>query len=325
MPETTDELLKGSRIVSRRPPPVIRATTTRRGFLQSALRAGVGLAAARGAIAFKSDMEEFGHDQKETRANGEEPKHERLKTEIDVAFANLPNDQREGAVNKVRMAESLILSNISNEQIKQMSNYESLVRSKAQEAGIPEDLFLGLVFWESKGNPQAISDDGAKGLTQMMEGMAKAYGLKIGGQEDERFIPEKILEATAAELKKYWSKFGDWGLAFWTWHAGENKVYKSLRVHLKEQFSDDLPDINVASQGDSREARDAEVLEVQRRKDQYLQRIQERGVSSYHLLQNQTIIKMFSGPEMDETLEFVPRVVAASRVYQGQKELLGIG
>ncbi|MBI2207921.1 hypothetical protein HYU50_00330, partial [Candidatus Woesearchaeota archaeon] len=69
-------------------------------------------------------------------------KHERLKTEIDVAFANLPNDQREGAVNKVRMAESLILSNISNEQIKQMSNYESLVRSKAQEAGIPEDLFL---------------------------------------------------------------------------------------------------------------------------------------------------------------------------------------
>ena len=44
----------------------------------------------------------------------------------------------------------------------------------------------------------------------------------------------------------------------------------------------------------------------------------------YHLLQNETVRTMFSRKEMDETLEYVPRVAAASRVYKDQKEQLGI-
>lgn len=46
--------------------------------------------------------------------------------------------------------------------------YGPLIKKAARKHGIPEHIFAGLVYQESRGNPKAVSHCGAYGLTQIM-------------------------------------------------------------------------------------------------------------------------------------------------------------
>ncbi|GEM_PF-6361891 len=129
---------------------------------------------------------------------------------------------------------------LSNEQIINIRDYEQKIREYARSAEIPEELFLGLIITESKGNRFAVSAADCRGLTQMSTLIAEKYGLYVTEEvedvSDERYIPEKILPASAAEIREYYEKYGDWTLALWAWHAGEPQVNEAITSFLEFEY-----------------------------------------------------------------------------------------
>ena len=235
-------------------------------------------------------------------------------TDFELVYPWLADEDRDGAFEQFNLETAKIRATISPDQIRAVGKYEDLIRQSAQDAKIPANLLLGLVFWESKGNPKAVSDSKppAKGLSQMKAEIAQKYGLKVSdGDDDDRFIPEKILPATAREIHSYIEQFGNIGLAFWTWHAGIPKVYAAINTYMDGQ----LPDINVMEADDSEEARAEATQEAGRIINLYRETIKNERINLYKLFQNPNVQEMFQGEEWDETESYVRRVLATIDIY----------
>ncbi|MGD9644021.1 MAG: lytic transglycosylase domain-containing protein [Elusimicrobiales bacterium] len=95
---------------------------------------------------------------------------------------------------------------------------ESLARSVARRYGIPENLFVSLVWHESGFNPRAVSRAGAMGLTQLMPATARALGVR------NPFDPVENLEGGARYLRQQYERFGRWDLALAAYNAGPGAV-----------------------------------------------------------------------------------------------------
>ncbi|MGB5863050.1 MAG: lytic transglycosylase domain-containing protein [Sulfitobacter sp.] len=95
----------------------------------------------------------------------------------------------------------------------------AMARAAADKHGVPADLFLRLVYQESRFNPQAVSHAGAIGLAQLMPGTAAE--LRV----DPR-IPAQNLEGGARYLKQQYQEFGTWRLALAAYNAGPGAVKK---------------------------------------------------------------------------------------------------
>lgn len=96
-------------------------------------------------------------------------------------------------------------------------DYRDLARQKAEEYGIPEALFLGLVNQESRFNPNAISPAGAIGLGQLMPGTARDLGV-------DPYDPVQNLDGAARYLRAQLDRFGDPRLALAAYNAGPGAV-----------------------------------------------------------------------------------------------------
>lgn len=109
-----------------------------------------------------------------------------------------------------------------------LSNYYFPVYEKIfKEFGLPEELkFLSVV--ESALNPQAVSRVGATGPWQFMFGTAKAYGLTINKEVDERKDPVRASKAAAAYLKDAFAQFDDWLLAIASYNCGKGAVARAI-------------------------------------------------------------------------------------------------
>ncbi len=93
----------------------------------------------------------------------------------------------------------------------------------AGEFGIPKYTFLGLVKAESHWNPQAVSPQGAIGLTQIMPNTAVALGYDPSLLRND---PALQLEAGAKYLSQMYDIFGNWNLALAAYNAGPGAVQK---------------------------------------------------------------------------------------------------
>jgi membrane-bound lytic murein transglycosylase D len=109
-----------------------------------------------------------------------------------------------------------------------LSNYYFPVYEKVfKEFGLPEELkFLSVV--ESALNPHAVSRVGATGPWQFMFGTAKAYGLTINKDVDERKDPVQASKAAAAYLKDAFAQFDDWLLAIASYNCGRGAVARAI-------------------------------------------------------------------------------------------------
>lgn len=108
----------------------------------------------------------------------------------------------------------------------------SLARSAAQEAGVPEDLLLGLVKTESAWNPNARSRVGALGLTQVMPiwtspTYAASIGM-VGMTVADLMDPLTNLTAGARILAQELIRFGKPELAAMAYNAGAGVVKKAI-------------------------------------------------------------------------------------------------
>lgn len=109
-----------------------------------------------------------------------------------------------------------------------LSNYYFPVYERVlKDYGLPEELkFLSVI--ESALNPHAVSRVGATGPWQFMAPTAKAYGLKIDREVDERKDPVQASKAAAAYLKDAFDQFGDWLLAIASYNAGKGAVSRAI-------------------------------------------------------------------------------------------------
>ena len=104
-----------------------------------------------------------------------------------------------------------------------IEKYQQLVVDKANQYGVDPDLALRVVKHESGFNPNAVSKAGAGGLMQLMPATAKDLGLS----EQDRFDPEKNVDAGMRYLSKQIKDFGDVGLGLAAYNAGPGNVRKA--------------------------------------------------------------------------------------------------
>ena len=97
------------------------------------------------------------------------------------------------------------------------SEFLPTARAAARRHGIPVDLFLRLVQQESRWNPSAVSDAGARGLAQLMPDTAVLLGVNADD-------PEQNLFGGARYLRMMYDLFGDWRLALAAYNAGPGAV-----------------------------------------------------------------------------------------------------
>lgn len=95
--------------------------------------------------------------------------------------------------------------------------YLELARAAARKHSVPEDLFLRLVYQESRWNPGAVSHKGAIGLAQLMPGTAQM--LRVDPND-----PRQNLDGGARYLRMMYDKFGSWKLALAAYNAGPGAV-----------------------------------------------------------------------------------------------------
>ena len=90
----------------------------------------------------------------------------------------------------------------------------------AEKYNLPRDVFLSLVYQESRFNPEARSPKGAYGLAQLMPGTASDL-------KSDRYDPAQNLEAGAQYLRQLYDRFGSMPLALAAYNAGPNRVARA--------------------------------------------------------------------------------------------------
>ena len=105
--------------------------------------------------------------------------------------------------------------------------YREIVQNILIENGLPTDLFY-LALIESGFVTSASSHASAKGVWQFMKGTGKQYGLMVTPLVDERDDPIRATEAAAKYLRKLYSAYESWELAFAAYNAGEYRILSSI-------------------------------------------------------------------------------------------------
>ena len=123
--------------------------------------------------------------------------------------------------------------------LKRKARYFPTIERILAEEGVPDDLKY-LAAAEST-LAEAVSPAGAKGVWQFMAPTARAYGLEVNDEVDERFHLEKATRAAAAYLKDYYEDFGDWNKVAAAYNMGGPNLKKWLgRQRAEEVFDLDI-------------------------------------------------------------------------------------
>jgi len=118
--------------------------------------------------------------------------------------------------------------NVTAEKVRAVA---PLVARAAEKNDLSEDLIYGIIWVESRFNPEAVSPVGARGLMQLMPKTADYLAECIGwrGRADE-FDPEFNIAAGSYYIKRLIGQFGgDEELALAAYNAGATNVNRWMR------------------------------------------------------------------------------------------------
>jgi membrane-bound lytic murein transglycosylase D len=101
--------------------------------------------------------------------------------------------------------------------------------------GIPKEMkYLSVI--ESHLGAGGISWAGAVGPWQLMPGVAKEYGLQVGGYWDQRTDYFKSTHVAARIMKKLYTEFDDWLLVVAAYNCGNGCVRSAIRRAKTKDF-----------------------------------------------------------------------------------------
>jgi membrane-bound lytic murein transglycosylase D len=192
------------------------------------------------------------------------------------------------------------------------SRYESMIRRRFEEEGLPGDLgYLALI--ESGYSNDAVSRSYAVGMWQFMKGTAGGYGMRIDTWVDERRDPVKATDAAARHLSHLRERFGSLYLAAAAYNAGAGKVSRSLG-----KLEWDAPD-ETADGAESDAALTADESEAEAAADEVESALDATDVTS------DAAFFRLAGTDLlaTETQDYVPKLIAAA-VIAKQPERFGI-
>lgn len=121
------------------------------------------------------------------------------------------------------------------EALKRSGRYQEVIAKQLRELGMPKDL-IAVAFIESGFNVEAISTAGATGMWQLMPATARAYGLTIQSDLDERAGIWSSTDAALHHLSDLYARFRSWDLAL----AAYNMGYDGLERRLDQMEADDF-------------------------------------------------------------------------------------
>ncbi len=103
---------------------------------------------------------------------------------------------------------------------KVISTYGKLIDEAAERHQVDSALIASVIHAESSGNPNAVSDAGAKGLMQLTDSTAEYLGVQ------DSLDPKENIMGGAKYLRKLMDKYGDIRLALAAYNAGPGNVDK---------------------------------------------------------------------------------------------------
>jgi membrane-bound lytic murein transglycosylase D len=195
------------------------------------------------------------------------------------------------------------------------SRYESMIRARFEQEGLPGDLgYLALI--ESGYSNEAVSRSHAVGMWQFMKGTARGYGLRIDTWVDERRDPVKATDAAARYLHHLRDRFGSLYLAAAAYNAGAGKLSRSLGKLQWENPSEPAPG---AEDSDSADALEADVSDAEAAADEV-----ESALDSTDITSDAAFFRL-AGTDLltTETQDYVPKLIAAAVVAK-QPDRFGI-
>lgn len=131
--------------------------------------------------------------------------------------------------------------------------YENYVEEFAEKYNVDEYLIYSLIKTESGFNPEAVSNVGAKGLTQIMPDTFDWIKYRLGDKRelihDDIFKPKISIQYGTYMMKLLLDEYGDKKTALAAYHAGRSQVNEWLL--LEENSSngitlDKIPSKNTA-------------------------------------------------------------------------------
>ena len=115
--------------------------------------------------------------------------------------------------------------------------YKKTIQLVLSRYQIPFDFYY-LAMTESYFNNHARSNKKAVGLWQFIPSTAKAYGLIINNQIDERRHPVKSTIAAAKYIRDLYNIFQDWTLAAAAYNCGEYRVLRAIKKGGTRSFAE---------------------------------------------------------------------------------------
>lgn len=102
--------------------------------------------------------------------------------------------------------------------LQRIARYDAVIAYHSDRHHLDPDLVRAVIYAESGGNPNAVSDAGAVGLMQLMPVTAKAMGIT------NRFDPEANIATGTRYLGDLLRRFGSVPVALWAYNAGPGAV-----------------------------------------------------------------------------------------------------
>lgn len=114
--------------------------------------------------------------------------------------------------------------------------YDEIVTTYAQEYDLAPSLIYGIIYTESRFDPEAVSSVGAKGLMQLMDETFDWTLQKLGEESGNVFDPETNIRCGARLLKYLSAQFNNTEAVLAAYNAGVGNVKKWLK---DTRYSDD--------------------------------------------------------------------------------------
>jgi hypothetical protein len=145
---------------------------------------------------------------------------------------------------KFDTSKNLVSTNKSinlNSLNKGIQKYGNIIQEAANNYGVPKNLLTGLLYQESRFNPNIQGPQTkygrARGIAQFIDATAIEEGVN-------QFDPNSAIPGAARYLKKLYNKTGDWNLALASYNAGYGNVKKHKGIPPFKETIDYVSIIN---------------------------------------------------------------------------------